>query len=382
MRIALEQPVYLGGSRGVGTYARNLVRALARLPGDDEFLLFGFFFKDFERKLEQVERPADPRFKAALQRWPESLTTALEWERGVPVIDSYCRLRGVDVYHCPALRLPRLSRAVGVLSVHDLIGEVRPDLFPPEAREGWSRRSREQVRRAALVLASSDCAKRDLMERYGVAEDRIRRVYLGVDHEAFRPSAGREGLRAKFGLRERFLISVGPWEPRRNLETELKAFKLLVSRPETSDCGLVLTGSVEGAYPETLKRLAAELGLAERVTWTGYVGQAELAGLYSLASGFVYPSWYDGYNLPMLEAMACGTPVAVSKAGVLPELGGGACLLFAPGDAEEQADCLRRLLTDASLASELRRKGLARAAEFQWDKTARQTLDAFHAARG
>ncbi|MBI5630341.1 MAG: glycosyltransferase family 4 protein [Elusimicrobia bacterium] len=386
MRIAIEQAIYLGGVRGVGTYVRSLVKALAEISGaDEEFLLFGFFFRDFESKNKQVYYPRNPRFRPALKRWPESWVTRLEWEWGLPVIDSFCRGEGVAVYHSPATRLPHLSRAAGVITVHDLVCEVHPEFLAPQARAGWSAFSREQVSRADLVMVDSECTKRDLMERFGTAEEKIRRVYLGIDHEAFKPVEEpkiQECLRKKFALPGRYLISVGPWEERRNLETELEALRVLVSRPQTQECSLVLVGSGEGPYVEGLRRRVHELGLSERVIWTGYVSREELAGLYTMAAAYAYPSWYDGYNMPLLEAMSCGAPAIVSRAGVLPELGRDACLYFDPGSPEEMADCLSRLLTNQALAQELRKKGFARTMDFQWENTARQVLSVYREAAG
>lgn len=386
MRVAIEQAVYAGGARGVGVYLQNLVRALAELPGSEEFLLFGFFFRDFKGKLGQIPRPGDPRFRAALKRWPESLVTRLEWGWGLPVVDRlFCRPEGVSVYHSPATRLPKLSRAAGVMTVHDLVCEVFPEALPPEQRAPWSAFSRAQVARADLIMVDSERTKADLMERFKTPEEKVRRVYLGVDHGTFRPPqdpAAAGALRRRLGLPERYLVSVGPWEKRRNLETGLKALKILVSRPETADCVWALGGNDGESYALGLKRLVSELGLEKSVVWTGYLERADLALLYSGAAAFVYPSWYDGYNMPMLEAMACGAPVAVSTAGVLPELGGGACLLFDPGSAEELADCLRRLLADPALARRLREKGFARARDFQWAETARQVLAVYREAAG
>ena len=377
MRVVIEQGVYAGGMRGIHNYAMNLAKSLAKVAPEHEFILFGFFFRKFEEKAAQVHCPDAPNFKLALKRWPESLVVKAEWGWNLPLIDAFCRGEKADLYHAPGTRLPHLSKTRGVLTLHDMVWAVHPEFMPPEVRGSLPAFVYKQLDRARLILVDSDCTARDLLERRPEYEPKLRRVYLGIDHEAFAPLKDEEkraALRAKFKLKERFLISAGPWEPRRNLETELKALRILLSRKDTADCGLVLTGQAEGAYCDGLRKQVQALGLRTGVLWTGHVTPEELTGLYSLSSGFVYPSWYDGYNMPMLEAMSCGAPVAVSKVGALPELGADACLYFPPGDEQAMAESMRQLLTNPTLVDYLRKKGFERTADFQWDKTALETL--------
>ena len=387
MRAVLEQALYSGGVRGVGVYTRGLAAGLAVLSEAraHEFLLFGFCWGDFERRRDSVPAPSAPWLRRDIRRWPESLVTRAEWGWGLPVIDAYCRGVGASVYHCPGMRVPRLRRARTVLTVHDLVPAILPEVLPPGASGPWLENAKACVERADLVLVDSETTRADLLRLTGCDPGKLRQVYLGIDHALFRPledPAARAATRARFGLPERYLISTGPWEHRRNLPTELKALEILRSRAATADLGLALVGEPSGDYGAGLRRLVAERGLEGAVRWTGWVSNEDLRALYASAAAFVYPSWYDGYNMPMHEAMACGCLAAVSDAGVLPELGRDACLYFPPADAEAMADRIARLLEDSALAAELRAKGFARAGEFRWERCAAGTLKALLEAAG
>jgi glycosyltransferase involved in cell wall biosynthesis len=267
--------------------------------------------------------------------------------------------------------------------VHDLIRYfdlhgLGPFTHRPNARDRiYLRLDYAGIRRATALIAVSETTKRDLCIHLGIPEEQVFVVYQGVDHAAFRPLPGRP-------LDAPYLLFVGSEHPRKNLPTVVRAFAALKREPRFRELKLVKIGSPGG--PEapfracTLAALA-ELGLESEVVFREGISDEELARWYSGAACFVLPSLYEGFGLPPVEAMACGCPVVVSTAGSLPEIAGGAALLVEPCDAGALPDAVRRTVTEAATRKELIDRGLRRAAEFSWERTARETLAVYAAVR-
>jgi glycosyltransferase involved in cell wall biosynthesis len=303
-------------------------------------------------------------------------------------VASVRRLRGPNavVLHLPNHHLARYGpflRRPYLVTVHDLIryfdlNGLGPFIHRPNARDRiYLRLDYAGIRRATALIAVSETTKRDLCIHLGVPEERVFVVYQGVDHAVFRPLPGRP-------LDAPYLLFVGTEHPRKNLPTVLRAFAALKREPRFRELKLVKIGSPGG--PEapfrafTLAALA-ELGLEREVVFREGISEEELARWYSGAACFVLPSLYEGFGLPPVEAMACGCPVVVSTAGSLPEIAGGAALLVEPCDAGALADAVRRTLTDEATRKELTDRGLRRAAELSWERTARETLAVYAAVR-
>lgn len=379
MKIAIGITFTRGGKRGGDVYVQELVRALGRVDRENRYLLFGYVFRGHAGFAAELAPLEGPNVRLAVRRWPQGLVGRAEgW--GLPVSELFLRSRGVDLYHSPGPALPPLRRLRAVVSVHDLMPWSRPDLVPPESREHWRAVTRDAVERADAVLASSSATRDDILRCLGTPAERVRVAILGVNREAFRPieDAGRlRAVRERLRLPERFVLTAGPYEPRRDWETILRA----LARPELEREGLaaVFTGGGREADMARLDDLAAGLGLRGRALRVGYVPREDLAALYNLASAFVYPSLYDGFNLPVIEAMACGTPVVASEAGALKEILGGAARAVKPGDPGSVAEGILDALEPAHRAL-LRERGLRRAGELSWDAVARATLEAYRAA--
>ena len=344
MRIAIEMALTAGGKRGGDVYADNLVRGLASVDPLNEYFLFGYAFKDHARRESSIPCPDRPNIRRLIKRWPQGLVDRLEWGMELPVIEMYMRREGMDLYHCAGPRLPHLSRVRSVATFHDLIPFAHPEFMPAAAVAHWQACERHAAATATRLIASSTATKRDLMEHLGVPESKISMILLGVDREIFHGILDMEalaGARRRYAVPDHFLISAGPFEPRRNWEAILRAASILRSRGR--DLGVVLTGGVVETAAGKLKSLAAELKVP--LVLTGYVPIKDLALLYNLAEAFVYPSFYDGFNLPLIEAMACGLPAVVTAVGALPEIAGGAASLAASPEAESVAEALAPVLT-------------------------------------
>lgn len=380
MRVGLDgrafQPGFRGHfGRGIGLYAAELLRALAAL-GEADLLLY-----------------LDPRLPVAEELLPPGVERA--WYPRAPLklpmhahlstqllVPSTLRRAPVDVFHFLAhgdapVQLPPRT----VVTVHDLILFVMPHLYehekPLRYRAGRML-ERPVFDRAGLLIADSDATRDDLVRLMGVPPGHVRVVPLGVNTR-FRPHAPQEttAVRARFGLRRPYLLYVGGIDPRKNVPRLLEAWaRLRARRAATPD--LALAGAIERDehFPALLAQARA-LGAGDALRVLGFVADEELPALLSAAEAFVFPSLYEGFGLPPLEAMACGTPVVASRAGSLPEVLGEAALLVPPDDPGALEDALARLLDDGALRATLRERGLARATEFTWERTARQTLEAY-----
>jgi glycosyltransferase involved in cell wall biosynthesis len=285
------------------------------------------------------------------------------------------RLDRADVYHIPAQTMATLlcfQRFPGpvVVTVLDII----PHLVRGDRELDTSRHAMERLfyrlamaglRRADALVAISAYTKRTLVEALGLPEERIHVVYPAVDHERFRPLDVPPQFRARYGQEEagRHILYVGSDDPRKNLPTLLHAFAAV--RQQLSGAKLLLAGASE--FPRQRQRLAGlveALGLGGQVRFLEGVADEDLPLLYNLAGALAMPSLYEGFGLPVAEAMACGTPVVCSNATALPEVAGPAALLVSPRDPEAMAAALLRVLTDGDLAAGMRRQGLTQAAAF------------------
>jgi glycosyltransferase involved in cell wall biosynthesis len=276
---------------------------------------------------------------------------------------------GREVFHSPTGTLPLWAPCRQVVTIHDLFAAVEPCWFTP--RVGWQLRvtQRRAAHMARRIIAVSDNTRHDLVERFGVPASNISVVYNGVDHVRFRPAeVDGEAVARRFGVRYPFILFVGSLMPWRNAPRLLRAAARL-------DLGLLFVGrDIWGTDPT--QRLAAENGW-DWARFAGYVPDVDLPELYAAASVFAYPSLYEGFGIPPLEAMACGTPVVASTAGAFPEVLGNAALLVDPLDEGALADALRAAAEDRGT---LRRRGLERAARYTWQRAAAETWQVYEAA--
>jgi glycosyltransferase involved in cell wall biosynthesis len=356
LRIGFDGRDLLRKRTGVVNNAVHLARVLADRPGD-EFIVYADTFVD-----PAVTPPrAVPlrRLRAPPIAWKHvALPLALARDR-------------VDLFHSPTGTLPFLSPCRQVVTLHDLFAAIEPAWFPPRMGAQLRTAQRRAAHAATTVIAVSECTRRDLVERYQVSADKVRVVYNGVDHARFRPVAvDAEAVARRYGVRHPFVLCVGSLMPWRNAPRLLEAVARL-------RMGLLFVGrDIWGTDPTA--RLAAERGWGW-ARFSGYVDDDALPELYAAARVFAYPSLYEGFGIPPLEAMACGTPVVASTAGALPEVLGQAALLVDPLDTDALAQALDAAAHDPGA---LRRRGLEQAGRFSWDASAAQTWQVYRYAAG
>ena len=351
---------------GIGTYIRNLLGQLARLDRDTEFVV--------------LARPADCEAVGSLgdnfRAVPE---TAANYSVAEQIrIPLALRRQGVTLFHAPHYVLPPLVRCRSVVTIHDCIHLMFPEYLPSRLALTYARTSIALAsRRARRVLTVSESSKRDILRFVDVPADKIDVIYNAYD-ERFGVEPREEDMlrvRERYQLDDEFVLYAGNVRPHKNLKRLIEAFDLVRKRG-LAHLKLVLIGDEISKYAE-LRRAVHSHQLHQYVRFLGYLPEETLAIMYRLAGVFVFPSLYEGFGLPPLEAMASGTPVVTSNVSSLPEVTGDAAVLVDPYHPEAIADGIERVLGDEALRRDLRAKGLARARQFSWEASVRRVREIY-----
>jgi glycosyltransferase involved in cell wall biosynthesis len=353
---------------GAGVYTYQLVRALAEARPRHRLVVFarGGLFDDLaaERRLHVIAVA------------PSSRGARLAWEQ--TVLPLLLRRLRIDVLHSPhhhtpvAAALPLGARPKLVVTVHDVTFMRLPGRYPLARRLYMEAVTRAAARVADAIITPSQTVRGEVIERLGVRPERVVAIpeaAAAIYREA--PRMQIEEVRARYGLPETYILSVGSLEPGKNRARLFRACAAL--RDKGVGCTIAVVGQPAWRYERDYD-LVRELGLAGRVIFLGYVPDHDMPALYSGASLLAFPSLYEGFGLPVLEAMACGAPVVTSNVSATAEIAGDAALLIDPQDTTAIASAIERLLCDDGLRAELRERGLARAKEFSWERAARETL--------
>jgi glycosyltransferase involved in cell wall biosynthesis len=365
--IALNAHLLHGGasyrSAGIHQYIHHLLKHLPEAAPDFDFTVF-----------VGAGQPEMARARIERSRWPTQRPfIRILWEQWVQPL-ALARLRP-DLLHSLAFASPLLNSTPAVVTVYDLSFRLFPETFPALQRLYLSAFTALSCRRARRIIAISESTKADVHRLLGVSGERVDVAYPGVDPR-FRPlpPAEVEAFRARAGLPEKFILYLGTLEPRKNLGTLIDAFARLQS--SFFNLHLILAGA-KGWFYESLFRQVERLGLRGRVHFPGYLPADELPLWYNACAVFVYPSSFEGFGMPVAEALACARPVITSNVSSLPEAGGDAATFTAPGDVEALAAALNRALT---AGDELAKRGPAQAARFTWPATARCTVECYRTA--
>ncbi len=348
-----------GGVGGAEIYLRNLLAALAAVDSRDQFFVF---INTETAAAEPALVPAAPNFHVV--RCPlraASRPARLLWEQ--LVLPMQCAARRLDVLFSPGFTSPLVCAARKVTVIHDLQHARQPENFGRIERAAWQAAVWLSARFSSCILTVSEASRRDILEIYGLSPDRVRVVRHGVE-------AGLLGLEPRNSERP-YLLSVSTIHAHKNWARWLEAFERLAAEGFPHD--LVIAG-LRGKYTDQLERLIDARGLRQRVRLAGWVPRAELIELYAAATALVFPSTFEGFGLPVLEAMAAGLPVACSDIAPLREIAEDAALFFDPISSDSIADAVRRLLVDAELRRRLTQRGSEIAAGFSWNRAAEETL--------
>jgi len=359
MKIALDVSCIARAHRtGIGEYAYHLVNALAESKGGHRYYL-----------CYRLSRLKKKRFFHTVEQDNFRLKIIQE-----PF--NFLFPRNIDVFHGLDARLPAFRGPQKVATLHDLFAMISTDFADPAFIKKKVDRYRRLARQAGRIIAVSQSTRRDIVERLGVSEDKIDVIPLGVD-PIFRPVPGDEAIATLrgHGIAGPYILFVGNLETRKNLLRMLEAFRRLPAGLRRN-LNFVLAGKQTYGGDKVRKTLE-EKGLTRSVKTLGYVPGRHLPALYSGAEAFMFPTLYEGFGIPIVESMACGTPVITSNLSANPEVAGDAALLVDPTDTDAIAEALCRLLEEQKLRKTLSQRGLRRAARFTWRQTAERTLEVY-----
>lgn len=370
MHIAIDAHSVGAGLAGNESYATNLIEALAEIDSVNDYTLY-------VTRNEAVERFS--------KRWPNfQVRTTLPHTPLIRIpltLSAELRKHPVDVLHVQ-FTAPPFAPCPFVVSIHDLSFEHLPETFNRRSRAQLRLTVRRSAHKAARIVALSEHGKRDIIATYGISPELVTAIPLAAPPH-FEPVTNERELqriRHTYGIAQDYILSVGSIQPRKNLSRLISAYvRLREARPDSKLPQLVIVGKRAWLYDETLKSID-DSGAGASVIVTGYVPDNDLPALYSGALCFVYPSYFEGFGLPPLEAMKCGTPVIVGNRTSLPEVVGDAGLLVNPFDVQALAAAIEQLLDNPDFRLKLRVKGLMRARMFDWRETARRTLEVYQAA--
>jgi glycosyltransferase involved in cell wall biosynthesis len=382
MHVVIDARYISRHQSGVGHYTQRLVGGLAAIDASNRYTCL-------------VERngpglPVPTRDGGRWDSWPTRVSFENHWVGDLWLL-GYLPFRlarlAADVYHGPAVFLPLLKLGYRtVVTIHDLVSFLFPETVPRKYAVYMRLMTRLAVRSADRIIAVSNSTRDDLRRVLRVPDDKVVVIHEAVAPE-FAAPPGAEAIEAvahRYGIRPPYCLFVGNVEPRKNLARLIAAFGLLRARAERPGAArapqLVLVGTRGWLYNGILAAVDVQGG-APDIVFTGYVPPADLPALYAGAACFVFPSLYEGFGLPVLEAMAAGAPVVASRVGAIPEVAGDAALLVDPQRPAELAEAIQTVLGDAALRARLVERGRGRARLFTWETVARETLGVYESVR-
>ena len=347
MKIAFNSYFIDGNKAGIGNYSKNLYDAMRKIEPSLEFIEIFNGLKLNKLLFEQIYIPLK-----------------LSWHRP-------------DIYYSPSIILPFINFTPSILVVYDLVFKILPEYYRGKINllylDLFFGRS---LRHARKTITISNSSKNDIVRIYGISEKKIRVIHLAAGPE-FRKINDPDMLsqvKGRYRLPEEYILFVGTAEPRKNLKRLIEAY-LALTDDIHNRIKLVICGQKGWGYKELIKWLEQQRS-RENIIFIDYASAEDLPAIYNMAKLFVYPSLYEGFGLPILEAMACGVPTITSNRSSMPEVAGDGAILIDPDDTEELSRQIRNVFSNEGLALELQQKGFDQAAKFSWEKTARDTLAA------
>ena len=364
MRIGINCHSFLNQHyAGIGRYALNLVRCLAEIDQENTYYLYakkGLF--DLRKKTPEI--PAK-NFEVKVDRFSQGIAKTLG---------------PLDIYHAPSPGVLNIDKTRIVVTVHDLVYKAFPKGHTPQTVEATDRQMAEILKKASKIICCSMNTLKDIHKYFDVKADKTCLVYQGVDQNVFRPLLPEEenkavGVLRSKGIHQPFILFVGTIEPRKNLENLIRAVALLKQKKKFSG-QLVVVGR-RGWMNDNIEGLIKQCRLSDDILFLGYTADHELRFLYAKAEVFVFPSFYEGFGFPILEAFCCGAAVVTSTVSSCPEVAHDAALMAQPDDPQDIASAIANILENTKLKEVLHKKALQRAAEFSFRKTAQKTLDVY-----
>jgi glycosyltransferase involved in cell wall biosynthesis len=363
-KLLIDSISLLSSLTGIGRYTFEIAKKIEQKEEFDSNYFYGYYSK----KLIHPSSKKDVKtFKSLISKNPILKKIA----RKIIFLSSKIFAPRYDIYWQPNF-IPNdgIKAKKIVTTVHDFSFILHKDFHPKERIEYFENYFFKNIVRSDMIITGSEFSKKEILEKLDFKDEQIKVIYHGIDHDLFRVY---DDLKVSFDLPKKFIFSVGSIEPRKNLLGLLKAYNLL-SNELKKEYKLVLAGFKGWGNKEIVDLINQD---KENIFYLGFISDQELAKVYNLASCFLFPSFYEGFGLPVLEAMACGTPVVCSDSSSIPEVGGDAVVYCDAYDINDIKDKIEFVLKDSSLQQEMIKKGLERAQLFSWDKSADEHLKVF-----
>jgi len=367
MRIGIDMSSLSDDKTGVGYYAVNLVKAIGKADSSNMYFLYireKYFqcFSDLGSNFTRKIIPDSRRYN--LPKTQISLAYSIWKDK-------------LDLFYSPAFFIPFICLCRSVITIHDLTHVVFPEKQMKKHLFVFNSLLPYSIKRSSRIVADSMNTKKDIIRVFKVPEEKIRVVYAAAG-DSFRPIKDEKAIariKQKYGISSDYILFVGTIEPRKNIISLIQAYSLL-KKNKPVDYKLVIVGKKGWMYSEVFNTVK-ELNLSEEIIFTYYTPEEDMVGLYNGAKVFVYPSLYEGFGLPPLEAMACGVPVITSNVSSLPEVVGDAAIMVNPADINQLAESISRVINDEELRRKMIERGLERARMFSWGKTAKEIIECF-----
>jgi glycosyltransferase involved in cell wall biosynthesis len=368
MRIGIDISLSVGEKTGVGYYTANLVDALAKIDKTNEYLLYPFFYHMYRSDLKTAVAPRQKNFHLHYEKIPKPIIDML-WYSPIP---KKWILGNVDILHSTTFSAPQHHYGKLIVTIYDVSFLTLPECHTEANREHCLKGTLDAVKYANRIIAISNHGKQELVKYFNADPDKIVVTHLAAK-DIFAPCTMEEQNRVceKYGIPRDFILSVRSSDPRKNIGMLIRAYRNLPENVKNQH-PLVMAGGKGGSNSDL--GALTEPNTPDRIRYIGYVDEQDLPALYSAAAVFVYPSLYEGFGLPILEAMSCGAPVITSNTSSMPEVSGDAALLIDPTDVSQLTTKILELMGNDALRKELSWKGIERAGQFSWEKTARTTL--------
>jgi len=388
LKIAIDALPLMTRKTGIGYYTYNLISEFMHIAPQNHYYLCDTLIGRIFYNMYRIRNISDfcyfSNYFSHISKEPFPLN-GLMWI----LLAQYARASGqttkikiedTDIFFGPNFRGAGQKAQRNVITIHDMAHEYYPETTSKRISK-YLKKLRQEAGKADLIITVSESTKRDILKFFDVAEEKIRVIHNGVD-TVFQPIKDQHLLdtaREKYNLNERFVLYLGAIQPRKNISTLIRAYNILC-KGHNFKYKLVIAGGV-GWKNKNICPLIEELGLRDKIILTGYIPEHDLPTIYNLSDAFVFPSLYEGFGIPVLEAMACGIPVVTSNVSSLPEVSGGAAVLINPHSIKDLADGIKRILFDEELRKRNIAKGIKRAKFFTWERCAKETLKAFSQVR-
>ncbi len=380
MKVGINTLFFRYPASGSGQYLLHLLQALAEVDQENQYILLGPDPKP------QISGPLT-KFSYSVAPMPGLATRnqsieKLVWEQFTA--PAAARKAGVDLFHIPYFAPPFFPRTPGVITIHDVIPLRLPAYQASTKMKAYMQLIARAAHKAALIITISQHAKQDMIDALKLPADRIRVIYeaAGDEYQPITDPTTLAEVRTRYGLNERYILYLGGLDQRKNVPQLVRAFAHLYQQMHDPDLQLLIAGNPDKQsgplFPDP-RPVAANLGMTGQIIYR-FIEEEDKPAIYSGASVFVFPSFYEGFGLTPLEAMSCGAPVICSNRTSLPEVVGDAAISLDPDNMREMVEAMRSVLTNSELRADLHARSLQRAAQFNWRKTATETIAAYKEA--